>query len=59
MRIEAMVREVRAEIGRMWRFLRSNGITEGFHRMMKLIQRRAVGFRNFENYCRRVRALCA
>ncbi|WP_457589504.1 transposase, partial [Legionella pneumophila] len=26
-----------------------NGITEGFHRKMKLIQRRAYGFRNFEN----------
>ncbi|WP_457604415.1 transposase, partial [Legionella pneumophila] len=25
------------------------GITEGFHRKMKLIQRRAYGFRNFEN----------
>ena len=47
------------EIGRMWRFSRSNGITEGFHRKMKLIQRRAFGFRNFDNYRRRVRALCA
>ena len=47
------------EIGRMWRFSRSNGITEGFHRAMKLIQRRDFGFRNFENYRRRVRALCA
>lgn len=47
------------EIGRMWRFSRSNGITEGFHGSMKLIQRRAFGFRNFENYRRRVRALCA
>ncbi len=47
------------EIGRMWRFSRSNGITEGFHRQMKLIQRRAFGFRNFDNYRRRVRALCA
>ncbi len=47
------------EIGRMWRFSRSNGITEGYHRKMKLIQRRAFGFRNFENDRRRVRALCA
>lgn len=47
------------EIGRMWRFSRSNGITEGFHRQMKLIQRQAFGFRNFDNYRRRVRALCA
>jgi hypothetical protein len=42
-----------------WRFSRSNGITEGFHSKMKLIQRRAFGFRNFENDRRRVRALCA
>ena len=30
----------------------------GFHRKMKLIQRRAYGFRNFENYRLRVRVLC-
>ena len=42
----------------MWRFSRSSGITEGFHRAMKLIQWRAFGLRNFENYRRRVRALC-
>ena len=47
------------EIARMWRFRKSNGITEGFHRKMKLIQRRAYGFRNFENYRVRVRVLCA
>lgn len=49
----------RDEIARMWRFRKSNGITEGFHRKMKLIQRRAYGFRNFENYRIRVRVLCA
>lgn len=48
----------REEIARMWRFTKSNGITEGFHRKMKLIQRRAYGFRNFENYRMRVRVLC-
>ena len=42
----------------MWRFTKNNGITEGFHRKMKLIQRRAYGFKNFENYRLRVRALC-
>ena len=47
------------EIARMWRFRKSNGITEGFHRKMKLIQRRAYGFRYFENYRIRVRVLCA
>jgi transposase len=46
------------EIARMWRFTRNNGITEGFHRTMKLIQRRAYGFRNFENYRLRVLATC-
>jgi len=49
----------REEIVRMWRFTKSNGITEGFHRKMKLIQRRAYGFRNFENYRLRVRVLCS
>ena len=48
----------REEIVRMWRFTKSNGITEGFHRKMKLIQRGAYGFRNFENYRLRVRVLC-
>ncbi len=49
----------REEIVRMWRFRKNNGITEGFHRKMKLIQRRAYGFRNFENYRLRVRVLCS
>jgi transposase len=42
----------------MWRFSKSNGITEGFHRKMKLIQRRAYGFKNFDNYRLRVIAEC-
>ncbi len=46
------------EIVRMWRFTRNNGITEGFHRKMKLIQRRAYGFRSFQNYRLRVIAQC-
>ncbi len=45
-------------IARMFRYYKSNGILEGFHRKMKLIQRRAYGFRNFENYRLRVRVLC-
>jgi transposase len=48
----------REEIARMWRFTRNNGITEGFHRKMKLIQRRAYGFRSFPNYRLRVIAQC-
>ena len=43
---------------RMWRFSKSNGITEGFHRKMKLIQRRAYGYRNFANYRLRVLMEC-
>src|SRR3990167_739659 len=46
------------EIVRMWRFTKSNGITEGFHNKMEMISRRAYGFRNFENYRLRVRTLC-
>ena len=46
------------EIARMWRFTKSNGITEGFHTKMEMISRRAYGFRNFQNYRLRVRVLC-
>ncbi len=46
------------EVLRMFVFPYSNGITEGFHREMKLIQHRAYGFRNFENYRLRVIVLC-
>jgi transposase len=49
----------REEIARMWRFKKSNGITEGFHNKMEMISRRAYGFRNFENYRLRVRVLCS
>ena len=42
----------------MWRFSRNNGITEGFHRKMKLIQPRAYSFKNFNNYRLRVLAHC-
>ncbi|MBX7123821.1 MAG: transposase [Opitutaceae bacterium] len=49
----------REEIVRMWRFSRNNGITEGFHRKMKLIQRKAYGFRSFLNYRLRALAQCS
>ncbi|WP_425454084.1 transposase [Neopusillimonas maritima] len=45
-------------IVRMWRFTKSNGITEGFHTKMEMLSRRAYGFRNFENYRMRVLAQC-
>jgi transposase len=48
----------RDEIARMWRFTKTNGITEGLHNKMEVISRRAYGFRNFQNYRLRVRALC-
>ena len=47
-----------AEIAAMWRFTRNNGITEGFHNKMELINRQAFGFRNFQNYRLRVKVLC-
>jgi transposase len=46
------------ELACMWRFSRNNAITEGFHRKMKLIQRRAYGFRSVSNYRLRVIAQC-
>src|SRR5690606_23266352 len=42
----------------MWRFSKTNGITEGFHTKMEMLSRRAYGFRNFENYRLRVLAQC-
>jgi len=45
-------------IVRMWRFTKSNGITEGFHTKMEMISRRAYGFRNFQNYRTRVLVQC-
>jgi transposase len=48
----------RNEIAGMWRFTRNNGITEGFHTKMEMISRQAFGFRNFENYRKRVKVLC-
>lgn len=47
------------EIARMFRFTKTNGITEGLHNKMEMISRRAFGFRNFENYGLRVRVLCS
>ena len=48
----------REEIATMWRFTRNNGITEGFHNKMELLQRQAYGFRNFQNYRLRVKVMC-
>ncbi len=47
------------EIARMWRFTRNNGITEGFHTKMEVLQRQAYGFRNFSNYRLRVKIMCS
>ncbi len=49
----------REEIACMWRFTRNNGITEGFHTKMEVLQRQAYGFRNFQNYRLRVRVMCS
>jgi transposase len=48
-----------SRIACLWRFTRNNGITEGFHNKMETISRVAYGFRNFENYRRRVKVLCS
>jgi len=47
------------EIAMMWRFTRNNGITEGFHTKMEVLQRQAYGFRNFQNYRARVKVMCS
>lgn len=57
-RLSRTLQNWKEEIATMWRFTRNNGITEGFHRKMKLIQRRAYGFKNFDNYRLRVIAQC-
>src|SRR5690606_22815293 len=44
------------EIVRMWRFSKTNSITEGLHRRMDEIQNRAYGMHNFGNYRIRVKA---
>ena len=46
------------EIVRMWRFSKTNSITEGLHRRMDEIQNRAYGMHNFNNYRIRVKAYC-
>jgi len=46
------------EIVRMWRFSKTNSITEGLHRRMDEIQNRAYGMHNFANYRIRVKAYC-
>jgi len=47
------------EIVRMWRFSKTNSITEGLHNRMEEIIRRAYGFRNFENFRLRVLEYCS
>lgn len=47
------------EIVRMWRFTKTNSITEGLHNKMEMISRRAFGFRNFQNYVIRVKVHCS
>jgi transposase len=49
----------REEIATMWRFTRNNGITEGFHTKMEVLQRQAYGFRNFNNYRLGVKVMCS
>lgn len=46
------------EVVRMWRFSKTNSITEGLHRRMDEIQNRAYGMHNFGNFRIRVKAYC-
>ena len=46
------------EIARMWRFSKTNSITEGLHRRIDEILNRAYGMRNFNNFRIRVKAYC-
>ena len=57
-RLAETISEWFTPIIRMWRFTKNNSITEGFHRKMKLIQRMAYGYKNFQNYRLRVLVLC-
>ena len=50
--------EWKEEIVRMWRFSKTNSITEGLHRRMDEILNRAYGMRNFQNFRIRVKAFC-
>jgi len=51
-------RKTRANQVAMWRFAKSNGITEGSHSKIEMMSRRAYGFRNFTNYRLRVLTHC-
>ncbi len=48
-----------SEVVRMWRFTKTNSITEGLHTKMEVLSRRAYGFRNFKNYRLRVIVMCS
>ena len=50
--------EWQKEIVRMWRFSKTNSITEGLHRRVDEILNRAYGMRNFNNFRIRVKAYC-
>ena len=50
--------EWKEEIVRMWRFSKTNSITEGLHRRMDEIQNRAYGMHNFNNWKIRIKAYC-
>ncbi|MCC7497895.1 MAG: transposase [Bryobacterales bacterium] len=43
----------------MWRFTRTNGITEGLRNKVESISGLANGCRNFHNHRQRVQVLCS
>jgi transposase len=58
LRLAATIESWLEPIAHMWRFSKTNSITEGLHCKMEVIQRRAYGFHSFKNYRIRVLALC-
>lgn len=57
-KIGVTIRKWFLPIIRMWRYSKNNGITKGFLRKVKLIQRRGYGYWNVENYRLRVLVEC-
>lgn len=57
-RLGSTLDDWKEEIVRMWRFSKTNSITEGLHNKIERLQRQACGFRNFKNYRLRVKVMC-
>jgi hypothetical protein len=58
-RHQADLERSEAQLELISRYTRSNGITEGFHTKIEVLQRQSCGFRNFQNYRLRVKVMCS